>query len=153
MFIYPVRSDYLDFDSSTREGMRGVLGAELKFMGYDRKLSLLPPAPPQPHRERACTQARKNVKSALQVLANMAGGQRLVTRALEKFHRRSVDITTQNNHGLRMCQAAQCDVSAKQSTVQPRSQALSPFPPWDSLGTPLGGKGEKAWERGCPQLG
>ena len=62
MFIYtgvlfPVRSDCLDFDSSTPEGMRGVLGAELKFMGHDRKLSLLPPAPPQPHRERACMQA------------------------------------------------------------------------------------------------
>ena len=61
MFIYtgvlfPVRSDYLDFDSSTPEGMRGVLGAELKFMGHDRKLSLLPPVPPQSHRERACTQ-------------------------------------------------------------------------------------------------
>ena len=64
MFIYtgvlfPVRSDCLDFDSSTPEGMRGVLGAELKFMGHDRKLSLLPPAPPQPHRERACMQARR----------------------------------------------------------------------------------------------
>ena len=62
MFIYtgvlfPVRSDCSDFDSSTPEGMRVVLGAELKFMGHDRKLSLLPPAPPQPHRERACTQA------------------------------------------------------------------------------------------------
>ena len=62
MFIYtgvlfPVRSDYLEFDSLTPEGMRGVLGAELKFMGHDRKLSLLPPTPPQSHRERACTQA------------------------------------------------------------------------------------------------
>ena len=57
--LFPVRSDCLiGFDSSTPEGMRGVLGAELKFMGHDRKLSLLPPAPPpQPHRERACTQA------------------------------------------------------------------------------------------------
>ena len=56
--LFPVRSDCLGFDSSTPEGMRGVLGAELKFMGHDCKLSLLPPAPPpQPHRERACTQA------------------------------------------------------------------------------------------------
>ena len=58
--LFPVRSDCLGFDSSTPEGMRGVLGAELKFMGHDRKLSLLPPAPPpQPHRERACTQATR----------------------------------------------------------------------------------------------
>ena len=56
--LFPVRSDCSGFDSSTPEGMRGILGAELKFMGHDRKLSLLPPAPPpQPHRERACTQA------------------------------------------------------------------------------------------------
>ena len=60
--LFPVRSDCLGFDSSTPEGMRGVLGAELKFMGHDRKLSLLPPAPPpQPHRERACTQATVTV--------------------------------------------------------------------------------------------
>ena len=58
--LFPVRYDcFIGFDSSTPEGMRGVLGAELKFMGHDRKLSLLPPAPPpQPHRERACTQAK-----------------------------------------------------------------------------------------------
>ena len=56
--LFPVRSDCSGFDSSTPEGMRGVLGAELKFMGHDRKLSLLSPAPPpQPHHERACTQA------------------------------------------------------------------------------------------------
>ena len=56
----PVRSDWSDFDSSTPEGMRGVLGAELKFMGHDRKLSLLPHPPPPgapQARERACTQA------------------------------------------------------------------------------------------------
>ena len=44
-FIFPVRSDWSDFDSSKPEAMQGLLGAEFKFTGHDGKLSLSFPAP------------------------------------------------------------------------------------------------------------